>query len=1041
MFRFFIEHPRFSLVISLVVLIAGIVSLRGLPVEKFPDLSPPVVEVSAKYPGASAEVVEKTVTALLEQEINGVPGMIYMDSVSSNDGSSKLEVTFEIGSDVDQKSVLVQNRIQKAVPRLPAEVKREGVVVEAASPNMLVVINLRSKDPAQYDELFLSNFALLNVKDAVARVPGVGRVELLGARDYGMRVWVDPDRLRLFKLAPQDVKDAIVAQNMQLAGGRIGAAPVSADQRFEFSVLMPGRLSSADEFGAIILRTEADGSLLRLRDVAEIELGAQNYDVTSRLDGEPTASLVVYQLPGSNALATVVGIEAELERLSASFPEGIEWGLTYDSTKVVSASIDEMKTTLYIAVALVMLVVLVFLGGLRPTFIPGVAVPVALIGTFAIMALLGFSLNTLSLFGLILAIGIVVDDAILVVETSTRNIEERGMQPKQAVLAAMEEVGGAVIASTLVLLAVFVPVAFIPGLTGRLFQQFALTISAAVCISTLNALTLSPALSSLILAKPGAEPTWLAKTFNRVFEPLRTRYLAVVRTTLARKALAPLVLLVVFAATGGLAKLVPGGFVPTEDEGVIMMQVTLPDAASTARTEAACERISALVREHEEVDHVITFAGYDLLASTVSPNKALVIVVLDDWSSRPGQVHGAEAVEARLDAELRELLEVSVFSFQPPAIPGMGTTSGLSFELQNRGGLDARTLSEIGKELAGTAAQHPAIAAAVPSFTAEVPQIRVELDREQLTRRKVALGSVQDTLSTSLAARYVDDLVLFGRTFRVMVSSRSENIRVPAEVLDLSTRSSTGALVPLGSVADIEAVGGPSFVTRFNLYPSARITVMPAPGYSSGEAMLAMEQIADAMLGSEFGYEWSGQAREERTAAGASTAVFALSFVFVYLFLVAQYESFTAPIAVMLMVPTAMFGAFLAQLIAGLPVDLYTQVGLVLLVGLTAKTAILLVELSKQQVDAGEAPEAAVEKAARLRFRAVLMTAGTFILGMVPLLAASGAGAASRSSLGGAVTGGTVAGIVCTLLLVPRLYVIIQNVVARLGGGREHKKL
>ncbi len=1032
MFRFFIEHPRFSLVISLVILIAGIVSVRALPVEKFPNLSPPVVEVSASYPGASAEVVEQTVTALLEQEINGVPGMMYVDSVSSNDGKSKIKVTFDIGSDVDQKSVLVQNRIQKAMPRLPQSVRQEGVVVEAASSSMLAVINLSSDDPELFDELFLSNYALLNVKDSLARVPGIGRADILGARDYGIRVWLEPDRLRSFNLSPNEVSDAIVAQNMQLAGGRIGAAPAPADQRFQFSVLMPGRLASAEEFGAVIVRTEPDGSVLRLRDVAEIELGAQNYDITSRLNGQPSASIVVYQLPGSNALAAVKGVEAEMQRLAASFPEGVSWKLSYDSTEVVEASIDEMMTTLYIAVGLVMLVVFIFLGGLRPTLVPGVAVPVALIGTFALMSVLGFSLNTLSLFGLILAIGIVVDDAILVVETSTRNIEEHGMLPKPAAIAAMEEVGGAVIASTLVLLAVFVPVAFIPGLTGRLFQQFALTISAAVCISTINALTLSPALSSLILAKPGTEPTKLAKAFNRVFKPLRERYLGVVRLTLARKALAPLVLLAVFLATGTMAKVVPSGFVPVEDEGVIMMQVSLPDAASTNRTEVVCEQITELALAEPEVADVVSFSGYDILTGAVSSNKGLIIIVLDNWSERPGPERTAAAVKARLDNETRELLDASVFAFQPPAIPGLGMTAGVDFELQNRGGLDAKTLAEIAQDLAANARSQPAIAQAVASFTADVPQVRVALDREQTSRVNVPLRNIQDTLSSNLAARYIDDVVLYGRTFRVMLSSRSGSIEAPSDMLELTTRSSRDALVPLGTLADIELEGGPSFVTRFNLYPSARITLVPALGFSSGEAMAAMEGVAAAMLGPDFGYEWSGQGREERSAAGASSTVFMLSIVFVFLFLVAQYESFTMPISVMLMVPTAMFGAFLAQLIAGLPIDLYTQVGLVLLVGLTAKTAILLVELSKQQVDAGKPPEDAAQEAAQLRFRAVLMTAGTFILGMLPLLMATGAGAASRVSLGGAVAGGTIAGIVFTLLLVPRLFVLVQSFVHRL---------
>lgn len=1019
----------------MVVLIAGLASLRSLPIEKFPDLSPPVVVVSATYPGASAEVVEKTVTALLEQEINGVPGMSYIDSVSAGNGRAKIRVVFEIGSDVDQKSVLVQNRIQKAVPRLPPAVKREGVVVEAAASGMLAVVSLYADDPEKHDALFLSNYALLNLKDALARGEGIGQVEMLGAREYGVRVWLDPDRLREFNLAPKEVTQAIVAQNVQLAGGRIGAAPTAQDQRYEFAVLMPGRLASAEEFGQVIIRQGEDGSVLRVEDVAEVKLGAQNYDVTSKLNNAPAASLVAYQLPGSNALSAVEGIRAEMERLEGSFPEGVNWTISYDSTRSVAASIEEMKATLMISVGLVILVVFIFLGGVRPTIVPAVAVPVSLIGTMALISAFGFSLNTLSLFGIILAIGVVVDDAILVVETSTRNIEEHGMQPKQAAIEAMKEVGGAVIASTLVLLAVFVPVAFIPGLTGRLFQQFALTISAAVCISTLNALTLSPALSSLILPRPGAKPTRMAKAFNRLFEPLRKYYVGVVRVTLVRKALVPLVVLAVVAATGMLSRSIPSGFLPVEDDGILMVQVSLPDAASGNRTDAALAAVVALAREEAEVADVVSFSGYDLLSGSVSPNKGLAILVLKDWADRADPQQSLAAVKARIDAKASELVEASVFSFQPPSIPGLGMTAGVDFELQNRGGLDATTLSEVSAEFAAAVAQQPAVARTVTSFTADVPQARVELDRERIARMGIPMSNIQDTLSGNLASSYVDDFVLFGRTFRVMASGEQGRISTPQDLLDLTTRTRDNALVPLGTVADVHLVGGPSFITRFNLYPNARVTMVPAPGYSSEDAMLAAEGVAAAMLGPEFGYEWSGQAREQRTASGSTSVVFVLSIVLVFLFLTAQYESFTTPISVLLMVPMAVFGAFLAQAVAGLPIDLYTQVGLVLLVGLTAKTAILLVELAKQQVDAGKDPTEAVEAAAHLRFRAVLMTAGTFVLGMLPMLTASGAGAASRVSLGTAVTGGTIAGIFFTLLLVPRLYSMIYTLVRRVMPG------
>jgi hydrophobic/amphiphilic exporter-1 (mainly G- bacteria), HAE1 family len=1034
MFRFFIDHPRFSLVISIVITIAGLVSMGSLPVEKFPNLSPPVVEVTATYPGASAQVVETTVTALIEEEINGVPGMTAIDSVSTGDGTATIKVVFAIGSDVDESSVLVQNRVQKAESRLPQEVRREGIVVEAASPDMLGIITLSADDPEVHNELFLSNYAQLNLKDALARVQGIGRVDILGAREYGMRIWLDPDRLEILGVSPELVSNAIVAQNAQLAGGRIGAAPTTKDQRYQFSVITPGRLATTEEFGNIILRTEENGSVLRLRDVADIELGAQNYDITARLDGKPTAALMLFQRPGSNALAAVKGVEAEMERLSASFPEGIHWKTSYDTTNVIEESVAEMIETLVIAVVLVVLVVFIFLGGVRPTIVPAIAVPVSLIGTLALMAAFGFSFNTLSLFGLILAIGIVVDDAILVVEAAMRNIEEHHMQPKEASIEAMNEVGGAVIASTLVLMAVFVPVAFIPGLSGRMFQQFALTISASVFISMVNALTMSPALASLILPKPGTPETGLAKAFNRGFNPLRKRYVGVVKVTLVRKLIAPVVLLVVCGATLLLARIVPGGFVPLEDDGMFMMQVALPDAASTNRTQAVCDEITKFVMEEEYVDNVISFSGHDQLADAVTPNKALFVVTLKEWHEREDPEQTLNAIKGRLDAKVASIVDASVFSFQLPPISGLGATSGLDFELQNRGGVDSQTLAEIAQEMVKNATAQDAIGRAVVTFTAAVPQVAVSLDREQLQRLGVPLSNVQDTLSSNLSARYVDDLVLFGRTFRVMVSARADRVSSPSALLDLTTGTANGDLVPLGAVADVRLAGGPTFITRYNLYPSARITVVPAPGSSSSEAMAAMEAVAAATLGPDFGYEWSGQAREERLAAGGSTAVFALSIVFVFLFLTAQYESFTTPISVLLMVPMAVFGAFLAQYIVGLPIDLYTQVGLVLLVGLTAKTAILLVEFAKQQVDAGQDPTAAAEKAAQLRFRAVLMTAAVFILGMVPMLIATGAGAESRISLGNAVTGGMFTGIFFTLLLVPRLYVLIQNLVHRVAG-------
>jgi len=1032
---FFIERPRFAIVVSLVITLAGVVAFVTLPVDRFPDLAPPVVQVSTAYPGASAEVVEQAVTAPIEQEINGVKNMLYLSSVSSSDGNVNISVTFDVGSDLDIATVQVQNRVQRAMPQLPPEVQRQGVTVQEASPNMLLLVNLVAEE-GRFDELFLGNYLTLYVKDPLARIEGVGKVTIFGARDYGMRIWLDPDRLKRFGLTTADVTQAVREQNELIPAGRIGAAPTLPDQRVQLSVTTRGRLIDVEEFEDIIIRANPDGSMIRVKDIGDVELGAQNYDLASRLNGKTTATMGIYQLPGSNALQVRDQLAAELDRLSKSFPPGLDYRISYDSTEVIEASIAEVQLTLLEAVFLVVLVVFVFLASLRATVVPGLAVPVSLIGTFALMSMIGFSINTLSLFGLILAIGIVVDDAIVVVETTMRNIEERGMERKQATKAAMREVFGAVIASTLVLLAVFIPVAFMPGLTGRLYNQFALTIACSVVISTLNAVTLSPALCSILLERSG-EQSWLGRNFDRVFQPARSAYVALVERLLRARGFVVVAFFALIVAVVGLFRIVPGGFVPAEDDGVLFMHVQLPDAASLNRTEAILRKVESLIESESTVENVISVAGYNLLGNSNASNAGMVIVKLSAWDERTERSEHVAAVRRRVQAATWQVPEATIFVFTPAPIPGLGNTGGSEYHLQDRSGGSIEVLAEQSEALQSAAMAQPAIGGVMSTFRASVPRVRLEIDRNQAKTLGVSMQSISDVLSTHLGSLYANQFTLFGRNFRVMLAAERAYTTDPLDILSLFVPNDRGEQVPLGTIADVDVTTGPETISRFNLFRAVQITALPAPGRSSGEVIETMENVSAALLPPELGYAWAGSAIQEKEAAGASTFILGLALVLVFLFLVAQYESFTIPLSVMAVVPLAALGALLFQYLSGLAVDVYCQVGLVLLVGLTAKTAILLVELAKQRVEEGLSPVEAVIEACRLRFRAVLMTALTFLLGMVPLVLSTGAGAASRRSLGTAVFGGTLAGIVFTLLLVPVFFVLAQGLRRRLRSSSE----
>ncbi len=1021
--RFFIHRPIFASVISIVIVIAGLVSQSALPIAKFPEITPPTVQVTCFYPGANAEVVADTVAAPIEQEVNGVENMIYMSSVSSDDGSYTLTVTFEIGVDMDMATVLVQNRVSIAMSKLPEEVRRQGVTTKKQSTSIIQFIALTSDNP-DYDSLFLGNYATRSIKDDLSRIKGVGEVTVFGASDYSMRVWLNPELLKARNLTTEDVVAAISEQNVQVAAGRLGEPPAKAE--FQLVINTLGRLTDEKQFEDLIIKTDGR-RITRVRDVARVELGAKDYKYSSTFKGQQCATLGIYQLPGANALDVAAKSRATMAALKKNFPEGLDYHIPFDTTLFVVASINEVYTTLIIAVVLVVAVIFIFLQDWRTTIVPCAAIPVALIGTFAAMALLGFSINTLTLFGIVLAIGIVVDDAIVVVENTDRHLSA-GLSPKQAAETAMEEITGPVIATTLVLLAVFVPTAFMGGITGQLYRQFALTISAAVIVSTINALTLSPALCGILMRKAPDKKIFFFRWFNNVFDKVTELYGFIIGGFVRRVAIVLLVYVGLVVFTGWSFVQIPTGFLPSEDQGYCFANIQLPDAASQGRTLEVLAKLDDIVEDIPGVVDWVSIAGYSLLSANNGGNLGLMAIIYKPWDERMTPEQSQEAIVANLRREFNKVQEGIVVAFVPPPIDGLGSAGGFQMQLQDIGGVGLAELQVVATEMAADGNDQAALTGVNTTIRANVPQLFADINRTKVKTLDVPLSTVFNTLQSYLGSTYVNDFNKLGRVYQVRIQADHEFRVEPDDIRQLDVRNRNGDMVPMGTFVDVEETLGPQVIQRYLMYPSAQINGEPAAGFSSGQALGLMEDMADRKLPSTMDYKWTGMSFQEKESSGGQALIFGLAVVFVFLVLAAQYESWTSPAAVIAVVPLAALGVVIALVMRGAENNVYTQIGVVLLVALASKNAILIVEFASEQRRLGISIREAAEKAARLRFRAILMTAFSSILGFLPLLIATGAGAASRQAVGNAVVGGMCAATVFSLLFVPTFFVVFRSV-------------
>jgi len=1039
MAEFFVRRPIVAMVIAIIIVIVGLVSMSTLPIAQYPEITPPEVGVSASYTGANAEIVEQSVATPLEQRINGVENSLYMKSVNANDGSMNLTITFEVGSDLDMSNVLVQNRVSEATASIPEEVKRLGITVKKKLSFPLMVVSVYSPN-GSYDQNFLSNYLTINLLDAVARIKGVGQASVLGGSDYAMRIWVKPDQLAKLGLTVPDITRAVQEQNVIAPAGQIGGPPAVSGTQFTYQVRTRGRLSTAEEFGNVIIRSNPDGSQVRVKDVARVELGTQFYSATSRLNQGPAAVLAVYQLPGANGLEVAAEVERVMREKADDFPNDVDYLVSLDTTLAIDEGIREIVVTLFQAVALVILVVFIFLQNARATLIPSLAVPVSLIGTFAVFPLLGFSINTLSLLGLVLAIGIVVDDAIVVVEAVTAKMEG-GMKPKEATVAAMKEVSGPIVATSLSLIAVFVPVAAMGGITGRLYQQFAITIAISVAISSLNALTLSPALSAMLLRPPSERREGLLTPFYNGFNGLFRRatggYMGIATLFSRKLALSILSLVIVSVLMGGLFRLVPGGFVPEEDQGYFLVAVQLPDAAALERTDRVTAAVEKILGETAGVQSVTAVAGYSLLTSTLSSNSAAFFISLDNWADRSAAELHVNALIQQVNRRFAtEVPQAIVFAFGPPAIPGLGTGSGFSMMLQDRGGNSPAYLAEQTAAFIEAAAARPEVGSALSTFRANVPQIFADVDKDAVLKLGVSPADVNTALGAFLGGAYVNDFNRFGRLYKVYVQAEPEYRTDPEDIRYFFVRGKSGQTVPLSALVSTSSTRGPEYTNRFNLLRAAEVTGTPAPGYSSDQALEALEEVAAQVLPADMTYSWNAMSYQERAAAGSGSRVFLLALLFVFLILAAQYESWSLPVSVLLGTPIAIFGAMAGLWLSGLFLpgyqnNVFAQIGLVMLIGMAAKNAILIVEFAKMKSEEGLSALDAALSAARDRFRPILMTAFSFILGVLPLLVASGAGAEARKVMGMTVFSGMLAATVLGVLIIPALYVLIEKLSGR----------
>lgn len=1025
--RFFIDRPVFATVLAILMILVGVVTVKTLPIAQYPDITPPTVQVSASYPGADAQTVAEAIGEPIEQSVNGVEGMLYMSSNSGSDGSYNLRITFRNGIDIDDAAVKVQNLVSQASSQLPAAVTQQGISVNSESTNILLFVALESDNPQRYDALYLTNYAQLHIVNELSRLDGVGGVNAFGAGEYSMRVWMNPEVMQIRGVTPSDVKSAIEAQNMEVSAGSVGSAPTAAPTPFQFTLTSKGRLVTPEQFGNIIVKTDANGSILRLKDIAKVDLGSDSYNSVSRVSGNEAGLIGIYQRSDANALEVAKAVEAELQRLEQYLPEGIHYRILMNTTEFVSASIDEVLVTFAETTLIVMLVILLFLQSWRAVIIPMITIPVSLIATFAVMKLLGFTLNTLTLFGLVLAIAIVVDDAIVVVEDCSRLVDEGSLTPRQAAEKAMVELQGPVVGEVLVLLSVFIPTAFISGITGELYKQFALTIAVSTAFSGFNALTFTPAMCALFLRKRKPTRFFLYRWFNAGWVKTTDAYSKIIGKFLKRPAIAiGIYALLCFAAFWGFTKW-PTSYVPEEDMGYFMASVQLPTGASLDRTDKMISKVSTLIKDMPEVNDVIEISGFSFMAGGAGSNLGSMFVLLKPWNERKGKEHSVEAVMKRINEQCAALQEGIVFAINPPAIPGLGMTSGVEMQLLDINSHGPGEMMQVLKSIQETAGRYPEIASVQSLYEGEVPQYRVNIDRDKIQLMGLNLAEVFSTLSAFTGGNYVNDFVEFNKVYQVNIAGEDKARSNVEDVLKLSVRNDKGDMVPFGSFATITPTMGSATVSRYNMYQTASLTATPAKGTSSSTAIKAMEEIVAQATGNSYGYAWTGEAYQETQSGTTISIVLIFAIIMTILVLAAQYESWTDPLAVVIAMPTALLGTVLGCFFMNQSISIYTQIGIILLLGLAAKNAILIVEYAIDYRKSGMPIREAARQGGIVRFRPIMMTALAFVFGVMPMLFATGAGAGSRLSLGTAVVYGMAVNAIIGTLFVPNFWEIFQK--------------